>query len=500
MCRLLPAHIWTLLLGLFLPCYGWGAHYNVTPDEVSGDIIPCQPLTFWIVGDGPEPFVLDLIPHANSSDHYHASLYDFTVPLPVWQYTFTNKSTPLVVRIPYTIFGLFPVIRDGAGTGRVFGTLEIAQNLISRGFRDYFPISGEVNTTEGLLGFDWIPSIEPNRGLVVIASDNRGFGAGGIRSSITQPGEKVCGFNISDQYSVMQRWLFYLLLVSGLVLHHSSADWLTGAVLGAAMVISMTIAFHAFVLRYVKKPGFTDLDSLVIIQILALCVYISMPFIFLSFKGRSQKPIYFIFVMIWAFVCYAGVLCAIGAATANPQAPCVPYNTTAGLTVPVNATLCAESCLQQMSPIRVPGSAVPIPFTSFDPMKDTILAAKIAGGVGGGLTLLLGLFRIRLSPPSEEEMAEEFDGIFMFASLTRVGLFCIGGGIAGFIVQLIAGERALHDTGIDYPGPFKSPSQWMPWVAVVLTTIATCLVYALKDTGLGGATANTEARDGSTNP
>jgi hypothetical protein len=78
---------------------------------------------------------------------------------------------------------------------------------------------------------DWIPSIAPNQQFVIVASDSRGTGSGGTIDGttidgITQSVDMVCAFGVSDQYSVMQRCLFYLLLLSGLFLHNF--EWLTG--------------------------------------------------------------------------------------------------------------------------------------------------------------------------------------------------------------------------------------------------------------------------------
>jgi hypothetical protein len=75
-------------------------------------------------------------------------------------------------------------------------------------------------------GLDWTPSIGPGQNFVIVASDARGTGSGGLTDGTTQSADMVCAFGVSDQYSVMQRCLFYLLLTSGLLLYH--CDWLTG--------------------------------------------------------------------------------------------------------------------------------------------------------------------------------------------------------------------------------------------------------------------------------
>ncbi|KAJ6612509.1 hypothetical protein B0H10DRAFT_1990083 [Mycena sp. CBHHK59/15] len=207
----------------------------------------------------------------------------------------------------------------------------------------------------------------------------------------------------------MQRCLFYLLLLSGLSLYH--CDWLTGPLLGAAMAVSVAIAFHAIVLRDVKSDGVTDLDGLVIFQILAISLYSSIPFIILSRTAR-RTPAYFILIMCWVCLCYTGMFCAIVAAHPTTLHPCAPYNSTAGITVGVNITECAAVCLQMMSPLREAGSAVPIPAHQLHAMDGGIAAAQIIGSCCGSLTLLIGIFRLSLVfAPSDDEAEEGEKGI-----------------------------------------------------------------------------------------
>jgi hypothetical protein len=84
--------------------------------------------------------------------------------------------------------------------------------------------------------------------------------------------------------------------------------------------------------------------------------------------------------------------------------------------------------------------------------------------------------------PSEREAREGDARLFkVFSFGSHLTIF--GGGL-GFILHLILGEVALHRSGINYPGPFNFPAQWMPWVVAVATMIGTGLVYASQGTSL----------------
>jgi hypothetical protein len=253
-----------------------------------------------------------------------------------------------------------------------------------------------------------------------------------------------------------------------------------GPLLGASMAISIAIALHALLLRRLKAPGVTDLDSLATFQILAVCVYSSMPFIIISRTAR-QTPIYFILIMFWACICFAAMFCAVSAAGPSPEIPCIAYNTTAGLTIGVNATSCAAACLEKFSPFREVGSAL----HQFTYTSNGMIAVQIVGCTLGGMTLLVGFGRLGLAVSVSDEEAEDGEN-GIYKALTFGPPLCIIGGGLGFVLQLILGEVALHRSGIDYLGPFDTPGQWMPWVGAVATMVGTGLVYALQGTRLGG--------------
>ncbi|KAF7333799.1 hypothetical protein MVEN_02336700 [Mycena venus] len=452
---------WFLFL-LTVPgtCFAWNLTLQL-PDLVT----PCNNFTAKIGGDGgAEPFTLALVPFLNSS-------------LKVMEYNFTSKSAPLTVVIPYPGgTTVIPIARDASSTAYVSNSFTVFYNRTnftadcssaSRSTDFSFtvtpqnPIIGEPtrlawnaaetigNTTffvvtpapnasnaSGTLfdipgersgnasELDWIPSIAPNQQFVIVASDSRGTGSGGTIDGTTidgttidgttQSGDMVCAFGVSDQYSVMQRCLFYLLLLSGLFLHNF--DWLTGPLLGAAMAVSTSVAFHAIVLSKANTGAlagtFIDLDSLATFQILVVCIYGSMPFIIISRRAR-RTPIYFILIMSWAIICFAAMFCAISAADV-PVATCMAYtgNTTAGTTTGVNVYLCTDICPQLSSPIRNLGSAAPVLLHQLQYTSAGMNAARIVGSCLGAWTLGVGYLRMRNAfKPSEREAREGDTGL-----------------------------------------------------------------------------------------
>jgi hypothetical protein len=91
----------------------------------------------------------------------------------------------------------------------------------------YLPIEGASQNTSnstgpsnGLATLDWILTAEFEGNFTLVGSDDRGIGSGGqmlVTASLDTASNFVCAFPMSSNYSLLQRLLFYVLFVTGLL-------------------------------------------------------------------------------------------------------------------------------------------------------------------------------------------------------------------------------------------------------------------------------------------
>ncbi|KAH1594629.1 hypothetical protein KXX34_001982 [Aspergillus fumigatus] len=252
-------------------------------------------------------------------------------------------------------------------------------------------------------------------------------------------GRIECVYPISGQYALLQRVLYYSLLLFSIV--SRKAPWLVAGALGAAMTYAGSAAVHATILAGISRDSLLDLDCLgifAIVSVGSLVVTVFFPWV----GTAATEPILL---------------------TSAAQSGLVPFN-------------CTYACFSTRQAFRDPGDIRVVPAGTVSTQRFRLLEVSI--WLSRFLGAVVSLYRLLVTPRYYTKA--ELEGILRAADKTLSRGDVLPKKAPPRKADAIhgpeeVGSRAEAD-GIPTSEPPNAVGQWGPWVAVIMALAGSALV------------------------
>jgi hypothetical protein len=343
-----------------------------------------------------------------------------------------------------------------------------------------------------------------------------------------KPGELeshgVCSYPVSGQYAILQRVLYYALLIFSVLMH--GKPWLVGGALAAAMTYSGAAAVHALVLAGISTKTLLDLDIYGVWAILSAGVLAVEPMMTFSTNLRNSvaRPV----VAFWGMIIGVGTVGTSVAIWRNfPIVPgCFDDNgIVLGRLEAIELPNCSYVCEPETQILRVPDDIEIIHASQvFGHRFNILMAAAIitlAYGVGASI-FAFGLIKKRKGTEAEikaeiQRMEALIHNRYVPGKIqgwhTRLPQIrtplqhkkSLQKKVDKLHIELEIGEYQQHATPTAWISPILFPvviilnevfilsdgglpsldppyvvAQWAPWISVVLALIAAIIVHVYE--------------------
>ncbi|KAL3475446.1 hypothetical protein BJX99DRAFT_259393 [Aspergillus californicus] len=334
-------------------------------------------------------------------------------------------------------------------------------------------------------------------------------------NATSDAGRVECIYQISGQYALLQRILYYALLLFAVI--GKECSWLVAGALGAAMTFAASAALHVIILAGISSDSILDLDSLGVFAIVSVGALIATVFFDYSqlLRESPARPVF----RYWALVMIVGTVCSVIALWRDypSEDACVSlpgsHGTETG-TEPVLLTStaqlglarfnCTYACFERRQLFRTPGQILAVPAGTVSTARNKLLLASTF------LTLIFGTlvsaYRLinthRFHTKYELHQAQQTSRDILNSNIlsgkyrraerhieesTRRQLSegqqpYQAGWVTNLlsvvcVVVLVLNEIFIH-TGIAIPTGEESfaVGQWGPWVAVIMALAGSAIV------------------------
>ncbi|KAJ0419146.1 hypothetical protein BJY00DRAFT_286379 [Aspergillus carlsbadensis] len=207
-------------------------------------------------------------------------------------------------------------------------------------------------------------------------------------NATTDAGQIDCIYPVSGQYALLQRLLYYALLLFSVISQKS--PWLVAGALGTAMTFAASAALHAVILAGVSHDSLLDLDCLGTFAIVSVGSLAASVFFDYSelLRESPARPVF----RYWAAAMMVGTVCSMAAMWREypGESPCYSTNeagvngtdldepillsSTAQLAlIPFN---CTYSCFSKRQAFRNPVDIAIVPAATVSEARNKLLAAS----------------------------------------------------------------------------------------------------------------------------
>lgn len=325
----------------------------------------------------------------------------------------------------------------------------------------------------------------------------------------THDGDRMmCAFQLSGNYCVMNRALYYALIFFSVIGH--SHVWLVAGALASALTYSSTAAIHAVVLAGATSNGIFDIDMLGTWAIVSVACMAVLPIFTLSSAIRESvfSPVF----GFWGTLVAIGAICDIITFTrsypAEPACLSMAHNpqllTNPGQLADPSFN-CTYACFSRQQMLRTPSELIALPtsraFGHFNILLTTIFLTAILGLASAFFGFCLPTDRkrteaelnaaIRRNPARDGDLpkvrrAKAAARRAAFKELETgeyAGNSCEGicwslFSCVGLLVVVVLNEVFLlaYEGGFPYNEQPFAIGQWGSWVGVLLALLAAALV------------------------
>jgi hypothetical protein len=318
----------------------------------------------------------------------------------------------------------------------------------------------------------------------------------------------TCVYPLSDQYALLPRWNYYILLLFALTFQRR--EWLIHAALGTIITYAGVTSIHAFILLILtlKSPTpIVDLDAIGCVLILGLTNFVIPPLLHFNHVLRASRVQRV--VRIWFVLISFGTLCAAISVAVGLRAdrgeictfPFIPYkNSTGGPPADPENWLrahCNFTCIDDFPFLRKPEE-----LQIFDLRDSTVggtfgtllyFAIVAASLTILSIVLIRGNGSLRLSFPCFHLFSGDTSRkVIKVMLLRQSGLQASL--VAALPLGIIFAEMVLNiDPSIPQYNSPRSVGQWASWAASGLLIFAALLDWAMQKWNIG------DRQDGSEN-
>lgn len=316
----------------------------------------------------------------------------------------------------------------------------------------------------------------------------------------------LCVYPMSGQYSLLNRLLYYALIVFAVVLH--SHPWLVAGPLAYIMTYSSTAAVHALIMAAVSKSGLLDIDVLGTWAIISIGCLAVLP-IFTTSKAISESQYSPVFGF-WGTLMSIGVICSLVSIHREypDELECRSSTSNQLLTSQTqlldHAFNCTYACFGTSQPLRAASEIAIISKKAIFGHFSILQGALALTGAFGVISALFGCIpmhrksteaelreTIRHNQPSKryetskvarskrsarKHAREELDrGEYRPGAMTMCWTILAVPSVA---IVIILNEVFIlaHEGGFQSSEKPYAIGQWGPWVSVFLAAIAACMV------------------------
>ncbi|RHZ50661.1 uncharacterized protein CDV56_103324 [Aspergillus thermomutatus] len=325
-------------------------------------------------------------------------------------------------------------------------------------------------------------------------------------------GRMECVYPISGQYALLQRVLYYALLLFSII--SRKTPWLVAGALGAAMTYAGSAAVHAAILAGTSHNSLLDLDSLGIFAIVTVGSLVVTVFFHWSelLRESPARPVF----QYWGLLMVVGTFCAVVALFRDypseercESIPSDSRNTTEPmlLTSPAQLGLmlfnCTYACFNSRQAFRDPSEILVLPAGIVSSQTFRLFVEMCLSIVLGGM---VSVYRFLVTPPyytkeELERMLRSADKTLerrdlppkqrrMAKSRRSMALELLARGQKprrrGLITNLLSvvcvvvtvlNEVFMHvGTEIPTSQPPYAVGQWGPWVAVIMALAGSAIM------------------------
>ena len=305
-------------------------------------------------------------------------------------------------------------------------------------------------------------------------------------------GQAACVYPLSGQYGAIGRWVYYALLLFGIVAQREV--WLIAGALATALSYSATAAIHAILLAAsTPHQPVLDLDLAGVWAVLSAGVFALWPVLSTSKRLYYShfRPIF----ALWALLIAVGALAAVAPVYLNyPREPlCNATDTGEMLRYPYQVGLprfnCSYTCFDSRRILRAPSEIQAIPAARAWGDNWGKFKALAAYTVNAGCIIVimatgLGMrcYTWRLRRKARKDPSFDVEGRLQRAFGLRPKGWAERLGVAAFflnqamsVVAVMFNEWYLLGSGLPTEEQPYNVSQWGAAVAVALVVIAACV-------------------------
>ncbi|GFF41030.1 hypothetical protein IFM58399_06126 [Aspergillus lentulus] len=218
-------------------------------------------------------------------------------------------------------------------------------------------------------------------------------------------GRIECVYPISGQYALLQRVLYYGLLLFSIV--SRKTPWLVAGALGAAMTYAGSAAVHATILAGISRDSLLDLDCLGIFAIVSVGSLVVTVFFHGSelLRESPARPVF----QYWGLLMVVGTICAVVAMLRDypseercTSTPSDATNTTEPILLTSTAQLglmpfnCTYACFSTRQAFRETSDIRVIPAGTVSHRRFRLLSASICLSIFLGA--VVSLYRLLVTP------------------------------------------------------------------------------------------------------
>lgn len=317
----------------------------------------------------------------------------------------------------------------------------------------------------------------------------------------------LCVYPLSGQYSLLNRLLYYALIVFAVVGH--SHPWLVTGPLAYIMTYSSTAAVHALIMAVVSEKSLLDIDVLGTWAIISIGCLAVLP-IFTTSKAISESQYSPVFGF-WGTLMSIGVICSLVSIHREYPDELECRSSTSMELLTSQAQLadqifnCTYTCFGSSQPLRATSEITIISKKAIFGHFNILQAALALTGTFGVVFALLGCIPmhrksteaelrevIRRNQPrknrhetskvarskrsARKRAKEELDrGEYRPGAMTMCWTILA---VPSVVIVIILNEVFIlaHDGGFESTEKPYAIGQWGPWVSVLLAAIAACMV------------------------
>ncbi|PKX88955.1 uncharacterized protein P174DRAFT_379444 [Aspergillus novofumigatus IBT 16806] len=318
----------------------------------------------------------------------------------------------------------------------------------------------------------WLLTIVPAASASSLLQYNATLGEGRIE----------CVYPISGQYALLQRVLYYGLLLFSIV--SRKTPWLVAGALGAAMTYAASAAVHATILAGISRDSLLDLDCLGIFAIVSVGSLVVTVFFHGSelLRESPARPVF----QYWGLLMVVGTVCAVVAMLRDypgeercTSIPSDGADTTEPILLTSTAQLdlllfnCTYACFRTRQVFRDPSDIRVVPAGTVSIQRFRLLAASICLSIFLGA--VVSLYRLlRRYAKQRQSMAQK-----KLAGGQKRGRPGLMTGLlsSACAVVIVLNEVFIHlHNDIPTSEPPYAVGQWGPWVAVIMALAGSAIV------------------------